>query len=66
MRNKERNRQARKQAKKVAALPNNMTLITVDDILKNCVQVAKLQLNAGLMNHVDEYLDDNNGNINTE
>ena len=66
MRNKERNRQECKQGKKVAALPNNMTLPTVDNILQNRAQVAKLQLNTELMNHVDGYLDYDNSDINTE
>ena len=66
MRNKERNRQEFKQAKKIAVLPNDMMLPTVGDILKNHVQFAKLQLNEELMNHVDEYLDNNDSGINTE
>ena len=64
-RNKERNRQEWKQTQKVAALSNGIRLTTVDDILKNHVQIAKLQLNAELMNHVDEYLN-NHSDINTE
>ena len=38
MRNKERNRKACKQVVKIATLPNDMMLPTVDDILQNNTQ----------------------------
>ena len=54
MRNKERNRLAQKQAVQVAALPNDMMLLTVGDILQNHAEASVLQLNEELMEHIDE------------
>ena len=65
-RNKEKNRQACKQAVKVATLPNDMTLPTADDILQTRPQATKLRLNEELLNHVDVFSDDNNDEIDME
>ena len=66
MRNKERNRRVCKQVIEVATLPNDMMLPTVDHILQNSAQASKLRLNKELMNHVDEYLDGDRFDFNTE
>ena len=66
MRNKERNEKACKQAKKVMKSPNNMMLPTADEILQNQANTLKVRLNQELMNHVDNYSDDDDNEIDTE
>ena len=60
MRNKERNKHAQKPPVQVAALPNGMMLLTVEEVLQNHGEFSLMQLNEELMNHVDEYSDNDN------
>ena len=66
MRNKERNKKARKQAKKVTKLPNDMMLQSADEVLRQRANIRQVRENEELMDHVDEYSDDNDNDIDAE
>ena len=66
MRNKERNKKACKQAKKVTKLPNDMMLPSAEEILRQRADTRQVRLNEELMHHVDEYSDDDDDDIDAE